>query len=304
MQKPCQGQLSRPSWRRFDPQNSGEMGLLDVWAGEEVLAPSGEADATVFQDVATMAELKGAEHVLFDQEDGEPAMVDSPKVLEDRPDDDRGQAETGLVQHEEPRTGHQATSNRAHLLLAPRQRPRELALALPQTWKELEHPVERLSPPLASLDGPGADLEVLPDGHGRKKLPTFRHVGDATSHNLGGGEAAESLSSELDGSGPEWKEAGDCPEGGRLARPVASDQGDHLALVHLERGLVDGRHVAVAHLEAVKPEQDGHTLPRGRPRSPGDRRRSRAACRRRSSPRRTARRCDARATSPRACCAR
>src|SRR5262249_6330912 len=169
------------------------------------------------------AERRGAKQVLSDEEDGEPAMVDPPQVLEDRTDDHRGQAEAGLVQHEEPRTGHQATSNRAHLLLASRQRPRELALALPQAWKELEHPVERLSSPVASLDGRGAALEVLRAGHGRKKWPPFWHGGDPTSHNLGGGKTVEALPSELDGSGPEREEAGDCPEGGRLARPVASD---------------------------------------------------------------------------------
>src|SRR5262249_25510996 len=143
--------------------SEAQVGLLDVWAGEEVLALPGETDTAVLQDVAAMAELERAEHVLLDQEDGEPALVDAPQVLEDRPDDHRGQPQAGLVQHEQPRPGHQASSDSAHLLLASRQRARELSPALPQPGEQVEHPDERLGSPPARPARSGPQLEVSPD---------------------------------------------------------------------------------------------------------------------------------------------
>ena len=66
----------------------------------------------------------------------------------------------------------------------------------------------------------------------------------------------------------------------------------------------DRDQVAVAGLDPVKPEERGHTPRRGRPRRPAGGWRRRPAAPPRSSRRSSAPRCGGTATSPRACCAR
>ena len=63
---------------------------------------------------------------------------------------------------------------------------------------------------------------------------------------------------------------------GGLARAVAADQRHDLARVHLERDAADRDDVAVAGLDALKPEQRASPRRPGRPRSPADRWRRRS----------------------------
>ena len=100
----------------------------------------------------------------------------------------------------------------------------------------------------------------------REELASLRHVSDAAGHHLGRSETVHPLAGELDAAGPERQESRDGAQGSGLPCPIAPDQGHRLALAHFERRLVHGGHVAVADLNAVKLEEDGHTLPRGTPR--------------------------------------
>jgi hypothetical protein len=69
--------------------------------------------------------------ILLRQEEGRPLTVQLPDDPEELPHQDRGEAERGLIQEEEPRTGHQPPGDREHLLLAAGEGPRELASSLP-----------------------------------------------------------------------------------------------------------------------------------------------------------------------------
>src|SRR5207247_1688715 len=71
---------------------------------------------------------------------------------EDLADQERRQAERGLVEHQEPRSGHHGAHDREHLLLAAAQAPRELAAPLAQPREQGERALQRrlrLVPPRA-----------------------------------------------------------------------------------------------------------------------------------------------------------
>ncbi len=74
-----------------------------------------------------MGDPQRALHVLLDEEDGHALRVDSRHDLGDLIHDAGGEAEEGLVDHEQPRAGHEAAGDRHHLLFAARQRVGELA---------------------------------------------------------------------------------------------------------------------------------------------------------------------------------
>ena len=69
--------------------------------------------------------------VLLDEEDGEPVVpVERLEALEDLLDDERREAERGLVEQEQLRPAHQRAGDGEHLLLAARQRAAALVHAL------------------------------------------------------------------------------------------------------------------------------------------------------------------------------
>src|SRR6267142_2198630 len=119
----------------LQPLLQPQIGLLDMWALEQALARALEHDPPVFQDIAPVAELQRAQHVLLDEEDGQPFRVDALEILEDELDHYGGEAQARLVEHEKPWLGHEAPADGAHLLLSARQRARHLSLALGEPGK-------------------------------------------------------------------------------------------------------------------------------------------------------------------------
>src|SRR3972149_6995688 len=153
-------------------------------------------------------------------------------------------------------------------LPSPRRRAPPLPLPLREPREEIENPREALAPPPAGPARPGAQLEVLSHRHGGEELAALRHVRDTAGDDSRRIHAVEALARELDAPAAERQQAGDGPERRRLPRPVAADERHRLALAHLERGLVDGRHVALAAPAPAQAQQGGHTFPPGRPRGP------------------------------------
>ena len=90
--------------------------------------------------------------------------------------------EARLVQHQQPGPGHQPATDRAHLLLAARQRPRELTAPLARSrGNRSEHALERLGAARAGRRRARRQLEVLQHGHRREELAALRHVRDAAA---------------------------------------------------------------------------------------------------------------------------
>src|SRR5437867_1656089 len=280
-----------------------EIRLLHVGARPQALPRPLEHDPPVLEHVASVREPERARHVLLDEHDRRAVAIDTLQSVEDELHRHRRQPEARLVQQEEPRAGHEPAPDRAHLLLAARQRPGQLPLALAQAGEEREDKLERVVPP-PPVRGAPAELEIVSDRHRGKELAPLRHVGDAPRDDLGRSETIEPRALEFDAPGAHGQKPADRPQRRGLAGAVRADQRHRLAPSHLERDAGDRRQVAVAGLEPVKPEQRGHTRRPGRPRPLSGDWRCRPGLPPRSSRRSSARRSDGTAPSPPACCAR
>src|SRR5882724_5668432 len=117
MQNGLQGQLSgapvlpSPLDRPALGLLKAQVGLFDVGTLEEPLARAFEGDPAVLEDITAMAELEGAQDVLLHEENGQASPIDALEVVEDRADDDGGQSQAGLIEHEEARLRHEASSD-------------------------------------------------------------------------------------------------------------------------------------------------------------------------------------------------
>jgi hypothetical protein len=83
-------------------------------------------------------DLQGSMDVLFHQEHGLALPVELPDQFEDPVDVDRRQAERRLVQQQQPRPRHQRSRDRELLLLAARERARELRSPFGEDREPLE----------------------------------------------------------------------------------------------------------------------------------------------------------------------
>src|SRR5712691_164644 len=109
-----------------------EIRLLHVGARPEALPRPLEHDPPVLEHVASVRELERKRHVLLDEHDRHAVAIDPPQSVEDELHRHRRQSEARLVQQKEARARHEPAPDRAHLLLAARQRPGELTLTLVQ----------------------------------------------------------------------------------------------------------------------------------------------------------------------------
>src|ERR1700730_6510885 len=75
-----------------------------------------QSDAAVLQDIAVFGKLERLLRILLDQQDGDPLPIELLHDGEDLLDQQRGEAERGLVEKEEPRPRHEAPSNPEHSL--------------------------------------------------------------------------------------------------------------------------------------------------------------------------------------------
>ncbi len=97
-------------------------------------------------------------------------------------DDQRRQAERGLIEQEQLGPAHQRARDREHLLLAARQRAAALGKPLLQARKDLGDVRD-----LAVVIGAGelrTQAQVLLHRHARKDAPSFRRLGEAEPGDL------------------------------------------------------------------------------------------------------------------------
>ena len=114
-------------------------------------------------------------------------------------------------------------------------------------------------------------LEGLANRHPGEDRPPLRHQGDASPHDLVGGEAGDLLAEEGDRAGARPKDPGDRLHQRGLSRPVRADDGDDASLGDIDGDLPQGGDAAVIRLDAPDLKHRG-SLPRrrGTPRSPAD----------------------------------
>ena len=228
-----------------------------------------------------MGDLQRLADVLFDQEDRHPAPVQPGDQVEHLVGHQGGEAQGGLVEHEQLRPSHEAAGDREHLELPAAQRIGALGQAFVQYRKQLEDGVE-----VRVALFPGAvhvrpQQEVVPDGQLREYQPALGDLDDAAPADLMGGSARDVLPPEQDAPGLRGDDAADGHHGRGLARAVGADDGDDLSFLDVKVERVHRDHPAIG--DAQVPDLK-HGRPPGRDRLRSRRRRSgpRRACPRRS----------------------
>ena len=165
---------------------------------------SRQGDGAVLDDIGARRDLERLHDVLLDQQDRHALAVELADQREHLLDQQRRQAQRGLVEDQQARLGHHAAPDRQHLLLAARQRAGRLRHALAQPREGREDALE-----IAGAVGPGAaiaaELEVFPDIHVREDLAALRHVDQPGRDDRGGRRAGERPAVEAE-SCPRWRQ--------------------------------------------------------------------------------------------------
>ena len=170
--------------------------------------------------------------VLLDQQDGHAAAaVDVGDDREDLLDDQRRQAERGLVEQQQPRPAHQGAGDGKHLLLAAGQGTAALAAALGEDGERGEDRVEVFLE-VCFLADHCAHLQILQHRHAREDAPAFGGLGKAAADDLEGRQRRDLLAFEEHAPGAGVGVAANGHQQGRFAGAVGPDQGDDLAFAH------------------------------------------------------------------------
>src|SRR5262249_52221704 len=144
---------------------------------------------------------------------------------------------------------HERARDREHLLLAAGELKAEIALARTQAGKQLENPLER---PAATATRAREHGEVLAHRQARKNAALLRHETEAEPRHRIGRQRRDIAVAVANAAGARLEIAHDGEDGRGLARAVAAEQADHLALPHRERDPVQDVAVAVIGVDVLE----------------------------------------------------
>src|SRR6185295_6355928 len=146
-----------------DPSVLAEVGLPDRLVLDQVARGPGQDHVARLEHVAAVGDRQRLEGVLLDQQDRRALLVDLLDRREHLLDEDRREAERGLVEQQQSRLGHERPPDRKHLLLAAGQRPALLGDPLAETGEERQDAVD-VGLDRLEIAGERAHLQVLEDG--------------------------------------------------------------------------------------------------------------------------------------------
>src|SRR5579859_3394973 len=193
---------SRPSPGRHIPSTviaaPPEIGGADRRAVEQFGRRSARADRAGFEQIGAVDDLQYLPDILLDDQHGEAQFADMAQEREHLLDNDRREAGGGFVEQEELRLRHQCPADRAHLLLAARQRAGELAAPLFEAREEVVDEGETLAEFGARGANEGADAQIVLDAHARKEPAVFRDMRDAELDDAVCRQAQQILAVERD----------------------------------------------------------------------------------------------------------
>ena len=154
------------------------------------------------------------------------------------------QAAGRLVEDQHGRVVDQRLRQAQPLLHAPRQ-PVDEGVALAGQVQQFHDVVQDLPPPGAGkLIGHGEEVEELPDLHAVVDAEAVGHVAHAPPHGQRVLAHAMAVDDPLAAGG--LQQRGQEADGRALARPVGTDEAEHLAGLDLQVQLIDGQKVVVA----------------------------------------------------------
>src|SRR5262249_24092574 len=154
-----------------------------------------------------------------------------------------------LVQEKDPRHRHEASSDRAHLLLAAGKGARLLVQALGELREHREDRLQGLLALLTRRAAVGTHLEVLADRHRGPELSRLRDQHESSLHELVRRTAHDIDAVEEDLAAARREQADDRLQHGGLARSIGADQSDDLSLRDIEGQIPDRLNGAVIDID-------------------------------------------------------
>src|SRR5260221_5603944 len=184
---------SRPliaaSTRNISMPLQSHVGLANEFVVLQLARAACQANGADLEQIGAVDHLEHLLDVLFDDEDREPFRANAADEIENFLHHERSQPRGRLVHQQEPRPRHQCAANRAHLLLAPRERASRLLAPLLQPRKQLVDPSQLFGKMRACFRNESADPEIVLDAEFWKQTAVFRNVGDSALHDAMGGHA-------------------------------------------------------------------------------------------------------------------
>ncbi len=151
---------------------------------------------------------------------------------------ERRQAERRLVAEQQPGPGHERPADGEHLLLAARERARELAAPLAEHREAIIrrlHAGREAAPEIAAArQGVAAQLQVVEHGEVAEDPAPLRHQRDPRPEQRLRRLPGDVAPVDRDAARGGREQPGDRPEQRGLARPVGADQGHQLARADLQ----------------------------------------------------------------------
>ena len=145
---------------------------------------------------------------------------------------------------------HQRTAHGQHLLLAAGERTGGLVAALLQTRQQVKDHVEVILDGLLAVAAcVRAHLQVLLHGQAAEHAAALRHLRQAQADDLVRLHLADGLAAVVDLAALQLQQTGDRVHRRGLARAVRTDQGDDLALIDMERNVLDGVDRAIVNID-------------------------------------------------------
>ncbi len=183
--------------------------------------------------------------------------VDDP---EDLLEDERGEAERGLVEQHEARSQEQGAPHLEHLLLSAREIGGALVAGLAEHREDLVDAFDVALEGGRARPDVGPEEQVLLDGHEGKDVPALRDVRDPAAEQFGRGLVRHVLAGEADSPLTDGQEPEERLEDRGFTSAVGADDRDDLPGLDSQRHAPEDLHLPVTGVDVLDLEQ-GHRLP-------------------------------------------
>lgn len=226
-----------------------EVGGLDAGIGEQGFARAFENGLAGLKDVGVVGDFEGFFGVLLDQEDGVAFLMDLLDDVEDFLNQNRGEAQGGLVEHEDFRLDHQSAGHGQHLLFTAGERSGFLPGTFAQNREELEGMVDAFVDGVFVIDRVGAEHQVFAHTEVGEDVPSFGREGDPLFDNIPGGHIGEVDVVTDDAATALGDLVHDGAQGRGFSGTVGPDQGDNLVVTDVHGKSLNGFDAAIVDME-------------------------------------------------------